>query len=769
MSTGAGARRDPTLPATAALTALTVAVALGFGRLFADAGFVGPVLLAALTGHGVAWAGRRRGLSTPVAAVATVTGVALVALWTVLPHATIYGIPGTETLRAAAEELARAQQDFGRVVAPARVLPGFVLATALAVGVAGFMADWAAFRVHATFEACIPAFTLFLFTAALGSPRHRGWAVAAFVAGVLGFLLTHRFTGQVGARSWFGGRPGAGVPALLRVGGALGVTAIVVGLVVGPALPGAGEPPLISYRNRQRPGPASRSTVSPLVDIRGRLVDRSGVEVFTVQSNERAYWRLTALDTFDGTIWSSNETYRRARGPLTPDLPVPVSPGGSRQAVQEFQVRQLGSLWLPAAYRPVEVTGPRDASYNPATASLISSDEVSDGLRYRVRSEVPDPSPETLASSAGPIPRRIAADYLTPPSVSARVAQEARRITAGARSPYARARALQDHFQANFRYDLGVRLGHDARALETFLFSARRGYCEQFAGAYAVLARLVGLPSRVAVGFTPGDLGADGLYHVRDEHAHAWPEVYLQGHGWVAFEPTPGRGAPGAEDYTGVPEAQETADPATTATTAPSTATTGAEDAPGPGDPPETPEGDEGTATGPSAPGKPSLLRRVLTALGAVAVAAVAWGVGIPLLVRRRRARRHATAATPSAQVLACWEDAHHALAQAGLARRPAETLREYAARVARSPAIGPAGALALAELARDTAAASYAGAELAPEVADRARGAANRVVLARDERAGRLEKLRWALDPRPLLPRAGPHDAGPRRRRRAA
>lgn len=762
-----GARRDPTLPATAALAVLTLAVALGFGRLFADARFVGPIVLAALTGHGLAWETRRRGLGTPVAALATVTGVCLVAVWTVLPHTTAYGIPGTETVRQAAEELARAQQDFGRVVAPARVLPGFVLATALAVGIAAFMADWAAFRIHATFEACVPAFTLFLFTAALGTPRHRSWAVAAFVAAVLGFLLAHRFSRPAGARSWFGGRPRAGVPALLGVGGALGLTAIVLGLVVGPALPGAGEPPLVSYRNRQRPGPTSRATVSPLVDIRGRLVDRSGVEVFTVRTNLRAYWRLTALDTFDGTIWSSNETYRRARGPLTPDVPVP--PGRSRQAVQEFQVRQLGSLWLPAAYRPVQVSGPRDVSYNPATASLISADEVSDGLRYRVQSEVVDPSPETLASTPGPIPREVVSAYLTPPRVSSRVVQEARRITAGAPSPYARARALQDHFRANFRYDLGVRLGHDARALETFLFSTRRGYCEQFAGTYAVLARLVGLPSRVAVGFTPGDLGPDGLYHVRDEHAHAWPEVYLQGHGWVAFEPTPGRGAPGAEDYTGVPEAQETADAATTATTAPTTATTGADDQAAPTDASETPEDDGATASDPAVPGKPSFLRRVLTALAAAGAVAVAWAVGVPLLVRRRRARRHAGAATPGARVLASWHDAHDALAQAGLARRPPETLQEYAARVADSPAIGPAGALALAELARDTAAASYAGAELAAEVAGRARGAATRVLRARDERAGRLEKLRWALDPRPLLPRPSAHHDAPRRRRRAA
>lgn len=70
----------------------------------------------------------------------------------------------------------------------------------------------------------------------------------------------------------------------------------------------------------------------------------------------------------------------------------------------------------------------------------------------------------------------------------------------------------------------------------------RRGYCEQFAGTYAAFARAVGLPSRVVVGYTPGELRDDGRYYVQGKHAHAWPEIYFDGVGWVPFEPTPGRG-----------------------------------------------------------------------------------------------------------------------------------------------------------------------------------------------------------------------------------
>src|SRR5439155_1388220 len=120
------------------------------------------------------------------------------------------------------------------------------------------------------------------------------------------------------------------------------------------------------------------------------------------------------------------------------------------------------------------------------------------------------------------------------------------RIVAGAGTPYAKALALQNYLRTRYAYSLDVPPGHDDNAMERFLFVSRRGYCEQFAGTYAAMARAVGLPSRVAVGFTPGVLARDGKYHVSGRYAHAWPEVYVDGYGWVAFEPTPGRGAPGA-------------------------------------------------------------------------------------------------------------------------------------------------------------------------------------------------------------------------------
>ena len=122
-------------------------------------------------------------------------------------------------------------------------------------------------------------------------------------------------------------------------------------------------------------------------------------------------------------------------------------------------------------------------------------------------------------------------------------------------TPYEAAITLQDWFRSEFDYSLEVQAGHSNSAIEGFLRD-RVGYCEQFAGTYAAMMRTLGIPARVAVGFTPGNFNGE-RYSVLGKNAHAWPEVWFDELGWVPFEPTPGRGAPGAENYTNVAPEQD--------------------------------------------------------------------------------------------------------------------------------------------------------------------------------------------------------------------
>jgi hypothetical protein len=323
---------------------------------------------------------------------------------------------------------------------------------------------------------------------------------------------------------------------------------------------------------------------------------------------------------------------------------------------------------------------------------------------------------------------------------------------AGRGSPYERAKALQDFFRSNrFTYDLTVASGHDGRALERFLFTVRRGYCEQFAGAFAVLARLVGLPTRVAVGFTAGEVAQDGLFHVRDLNAHAWPEVFIAGAGWVAFEPTPGRGAPGAQDYTGLPESQASPANTSTATTLGTTVTTAAPQEPDSATPTSAPAPQN--TPQPVAAGN-SGANKLLVALGALVLLIAAWAVAIPTAKRIRRSRRRAGATDSARRVLVAWTEATEALGAKRVGRRPAETMREYAGRATRQVPLPTEPATALGTLADDAAAASYDAELPEHESVSRAETAAATVEAAVRAGASRWQRAWWAIDPRPLFSR---------------
>ena len=436
---------------------------------------------------------------------------------------------------------------------------GFITAVILLVWLLAYAADDFAHRAEAPIEAAVPSGVLFLVGTALGGNRNRLLATALWLAAAALTVAVLRVERSEGA-GWFGGTRRRAVATTVRVGAGLAAAAVIIGVIAGPALPGASSDPLVDTRQ----GRSSRTTLSPLVDIQARLVNQSDEELFTVASPRPAYWRLTALDDYDLRIWRSSRSYGDASGTLS---------GGLRDNLSTpldhiIHITGLDSVWLPAAFAPRSVSIPDQVRYDAESGSLlIRRSSLPTGLTYELTSVVPNVDAATVEATAanGTLPPVIADHYLDlPSSYPDRFRQLATQITANATTPYDKALALQNWFRTNFTYDLNVAPGHGETAIDTFL-SQRRGYCEQFAGTYAAFARSIGLPSRVAVGFTPGDLGADGLYHVRGRNAHAWPEVYLSGVGWLAFEPTPGRGEPGAEGYTGVPAAQDGGAPQTPA------------------------------------------------------------------------------------------------------------------------------------------------------------------------------------------------------------
>jgi len=728
-----------------ALAAMTCAAVFGFGRIFADWSFLAPLLVVAVAGHLTAAVARRRGYGVPVTLVLTAVEWVLVVTWLFFLDTTLALLPTPDTLSTARLELDRSWSTFHQIVAPAPVQTGFLLATALAVAGGAFLADWAAFRLWSSREALVPSVTLFVFATLLADDRHRTISAVLMVGAVIAFLLTHRVVSLERSDGWVSSGRGRAGRSMLAAGTLLGVLAVTVGTVVAPHLPGVDEPPLVDWR-RDSGANSARMLTSPLVDLRTRLVDTTTVPLFSVQSEQRSYWRIAALDRFDGTQWRLEaDTDEVASGPLGVDRRLFLR--GLEPVTQRFTFQKLQTNWLPAAYQAVDFQpAPGDVvRYDLETGTLIADDATSEGTTYDVVSVLPDYTAEQLRAASPDLPSSLREATDLPDGFSPTAERIAREETAGAATNFDKAMALQRFFRdtGGFTYSTEVSTGQSTSAIDAFL-KDRVGYCEQFAGSFAAMARSLGIPARVAVGYTWGeeDPSNPGTYEVLGRNAHAWPEVYLGEYGWVPFEPTPGRGNPDATGYTGITGTQDDGSAAATTTTttapeaAPTTATT------------LSPTGEAAAAATNLSGSSSDLLGTVLRLAALLVAIVVLYLLAVPgSLAMRRRRRRARAAGVPSAEVGVAWTEVAESLAAAGVRARPDETHAEVAARA--SAAI-PSTESAMARLAATADATAYGPTTDASDGAAALQAAAE-VRAAVDERLGPMGRLRRLLDPRPL------------------
>lgn len=303
---------------------------------------------------------------------------------------------------------------------------------------------------------------------------------------------------------------------------------------------------------------------NPMLDIKRNLDRGDDIDLVNVQREGSAaptYLRLTVLDSFDGEVWRPSERTipqeQRASGKL------PSPPGlDARTRVKGVNMR-VGVLpgfpttWLPTPYPAESVTVAGDWRYDLRTLDIVSADEDVNaaGLSYdtvaldvepRVRQLVNAPSaPADIYAEATDLPD------VMPDSVRTRALE----ATKGAKSPFEEAVRLQEWFRetGGFTYSLDRAEGSGLEQLQLFIGTgpgSRTGYCEQFAAAMTLMARTLGIPARVAVGFLrPEDRGT-GIWTYSAHDLHTWPELYFEGVGWTRFEPTPQDRTEGAPGYT---------------------------------------------------------------------------------------------------------------------------------------------------------------------------------------------------------------------------
>ena len=314
------------------------------------------------------------------------------------------------------------------------------------------------------------------------------------------------------------------------LGGGLGLPAD--GGIANPGFPGDAS---------SRSNGGSYFGVSDRMDLRVRG-DLSDDLVMRVRASAPAMWRGALFDTYDGTTWTGDPEDVVPLGGTPPyAYPPELRDLGPRQMVSQtfylevdqpsvlFSAVQPENIWYEGGVNVDRLGGLR------TDGSLVA------GTVYSVVSTRGAATPRELRRAGSPEESEKMPAYLQLPSgLPDRIGALARRVTKEASTTYDKVVAIDRFLERNYRYSIDSPVPPPGRdAVDHFLFEAGIGFCEQFASSMVVMLRTLGVPARVATGFTPGSRNTfTGYYEVRASDAHAWVEVYFPGLGWYEFDPT---------------------------------------------------------------------------------------------------------------------------------------------------------------------------------------------------------------------------------------
>ncbi|MDR0344413.1 MAG: DUF3488 and transglutaminase-like domain-containing protein [Nocardiopsaceae bacterium] len=585
------------------------------------------------------------------------------ACWLAVMSATLFREPGPAgllpapgTMATVASALRDSWQAMLTTILPAPAGSRLLVLPSALVWLAAFAGTETALRTRSAAWPALPAFGVLAAAVLLGvDGPGSNLLVTAVMLGLAGLCLLARSPAQRARQAL------AGLPVAAAVAAAA--------LAAGPRLPFVRQAAPFDLREHvPAPPPAGRQAVSPLDQISGWLLAPRTL-LFTVRATAPENWRLAVLGRFDGTTWTSP-----ARSfPTGLRVPPGTGPPGPVRVSQLVTIRALPGAWLPAADRPASVTG-TGVSVDPGSGVLTTTSPLHPGLRYRVVSEVPRYSRADLARARVATGPGARAALVLPGDGPGRAAPQlrllrriAQRAVAGSTSPVTEALRLAGYLRAHEVYDVTAAPGHTYRNIEFFLVTTHHGTSEQFATGFAVLARLLGLPSRVAVGFRPGARGpAPGTWLVHSGDVLAWPEVDFQRLGWVPFYPTPQQAGPRAEHHAvpmGEPGSRLRLDQSFGGGSRASPAPRRQRPSPAPAVPARGPAG---------SPWWP------MAAAAAAALLLAGYGTAVaaaPVLRRRRRRREPA----PDRRIVGAWQQALEHLGRAGLRPGRALTAHEVA------------------------------------------------------------------------------------------
>ena len=601
---------------------------------------------------------------------------------------------------------------------PVESARGIVLLAAGGAGLVALAVDILATSFRQPALAGLPLLAMYCVPAAL---LDNGLPWYLFLVSAAGFLLLLSADAGDRVRAWGRVLASAGQRSAVRPGGDTGlarggrrvaVTAVAIAVIVPALVPGLNNQLLGGSGDGEGSGGSVITRINPILDMRRDLNDPQDTELleYATSVQDPDPLRIVTDDEYDGKTWKpSNKKIPRTQ---TIQSGIPPAPGltgaiSTTQQTADIQIYQMRQNYLPLPYPTTKVSGlSGEWLFDSETLNVIGNGTNTLQAHYSTNFLQVTPTSEQLAD-ASPAPNDIAKKYTQlPKGLPPRILQVAKQ-EAGNGSHYEQAVRLQNYFRTDggFTYNtLAPSTTDDGdgsyQAILDFL-TAKEGYCVHYASTMAVMARALGIPARVAVGFLPGSIQDQNKRIISSKDAHAWPELYFGGVGWVRFEPTP-RSGEGVPEWT-LPQTNtdnSASSSDTSTTTTPDTSEDGASSSAEANVPDEQAAAAAGQSSGGfHLPWQPVVL--LLVVLLALASPRMASSVAT-----RRRWRRAGTAPGLAA---AAWDDLRFGLSDLGVRWAASWTPRAVRQRLNDDYQLNPEQSAALDRLVEELEAAFYA------------------------------------------------------------
>jgi len=548
------------------------------------------ILVATLLGAGITWTAIAYRAHAAITVTANVVAFVFTVAWLVAPD-TLWAIfPTIETWDAVWFELSRALEIIRFGVEPVRPVPGLVMLLAALFWTFGFLLVGGLLNSRPFVAILTPLIVALQFV--IIDRRPKGIAHLAVFLSVVAFVLLairidERDSGagrlrRVSATTRPSKRPSPAVGLLVLSTVVLALAAVGV---AGSQVPSDG---LVPWRSPAGFSDEYSGSVAynPYTDIKAGLISRTNNPVFRakIEGVDPALvrFRTVTLDVYEGGRWL---TERVQVFPLDEEPWIEPSQeyrGLTERVVSTIEIDNLSQPWLPAPDTPVEVVGIRKDDTNAMRVRridgtvMIPGDITYDGMQYQVLSDVPRYDGPTVAALAlaedgtlsplfevAELNQEVLPDFQPLPEAVELPDEEfwldypedelgtqfvalSESLVEGLETNFEKALALENYFRDSGEFTYNDRVPDEwvTSDVNDWLTDeenpfARHGYCEQFATSMALMARAVGVPSRVVLGFTPGEPINDDTVQVYDKNAHSWVELWIPSYGWMAFDPTP--------------------------------------------------------------------------------------------------------------------------------------------------------------------------------------------------------------------------------------